>query len=525
MSLDAFLYELHFDTDKTKPVEWEPDWQNAPLTYKLYRHLPSFPLCPEVPLTLDGRGATAYPDLRRIGHFLWYVYGLTRVSHSVFTWNAAEPFTGSVQQLRRFAPSGGGLYPSELYVYLKLDDLPAGLYHYDAAHHRLVLLRPGRFDSYLEQATGYVCEGPGCFGAAFVSTMFWKNFFKYYNFSYRLQGLDAGAVLGQLLAAADRFGFDAKPVYLFLDRAINHFLGLHDGEESVYAVVPLSAAPSRFPSFRSASRNRATSFELCGSLPMLRHERFIRSGSITPHPMLTRINEASMLDTLPPVPQAGEAGPQPNERLGPSVFLPRADRSSYDLAAACRLRHSPEHEFIPGQVTLLQLAFLLQQAGASMAHRNDVNQTNSRSPVSLYVCVHSVHDLADGAYRYNPSSHSLSLIRPGDQRRRLQQASTSHNISMLQIPLCLHIIGDTDHLIPAFGYRGYRIQQMQAGILVQHILLAAAALGLGARPLLGYDSLLCDDIYRLAPEGKTCLIQIPVGPYRQRLRLEGGLHG
>ena len=41
------------------------------------------------------------------------------------------------QSLRRFVPSGGALYPNELYVYLKLEDIPMGIYHYDVAHHRL----------------------------------------------------------------------------------------------------------------------------------------------------------------------------------------------------------------------------------------------------------------------------------------------------------------------------------------------------------------------------------------------------
>ena len=44
------------------------------------------------------------------------------------------------QSLRRFVPSGGALYPNELYVYVKLDDIPNGIYHYDVAHHRLIIV-------------------------------------------------------------------------------------------------------------------------------------------------------------------------------------------------------------------------------------------------------------------------------------------------------------------------------------------------------------------------------------------------
>jgi hypothetical protein len=89
----------------------------------------------------------------------------------------------------------------------------------------------------------------------------------------------------------------------------------------------------------------------------------------------------------------------------------------------------------------------------------------------------------------------------------------------------LHVIGEKGHLKMALGYRGYRIQQMEAGMLVQRLLLTATAIGMGGHPLLGFDANTCDEIYNLAPQGKTSLIQIPIGPYRPRPRLEGSLHG
>lgn len=244
MRLETFLHNLHFDIDKASPPEWEVDWDDAPLTYKLYRGSPVVPLSSEVPLTLEGQEAPATPDLHSIGHFLWYVFGLTQFCQSVFPLNSKEQAMAVMQSYRRFAPSGGALYPNELYVYLQVEGLAAGVYHYDAAHHRLVLLREGYFDSYIARALGNRCDVSACFGTVFVSTMFWKNFFKYNNFAYRLQGLDAGVVIGQLLEAAKRFGFATGVYFQFLDRAVNHLLGLSEQEESVYAVIPLSVEPT-----------------------------------------------------------------------------------------------------------------------------------------------------------------------------------------------------------------------------------------------------------------------------------------
>ncbi|GAB2693534.1 SagB family peptide dehydrogenase [Paenibacillus thermoaerophilus] len=526
MNLEAFLHHLHVKTDKARPPDWEVDWADAPLAYKLYRGLPAVPLSPEVPLTLEGRDSPATPGLREIGHFLWYVYGLTQWYESVFASDAPEPETGTMQMCRRFVPSGGALYPNELYVYLNVEDAPAGVYHYDAARHRLVLLREGRFDSYLARALGNRCDVSACFGAVFVSVMFWKNYFKYHNFAYRLQGLDTGALLGQLLEVAKRFGFAAGVCFQFLDRAVNHLLGLSEREESVYAVIPMSAEPANaWFADRNDETGTIQADELCRELTAVRHDHYVRSRKVAPYPMLIRMNEASML-----------ASTQSFRRLrgehrvveeGRAVALPGVKRLPYDLAAACRRRYSPEADFVLGEVGQLQLAALLHEAAASFWYRNDLDEAQELpgGRVSVYGCLYGITGIPDGAYRYDSESHALREIRPGDHRLRLQQAMSLHNVNLFQVPICLHVAGDQDHLTTALGYRGYRIQQMEAGMLVQRLLLAASAIGMGGHPLLGFDVESCDEIYKLAPQGKTSLIQIPTGPYRPRPRLKGSLRG
>ncbi len=84
MELETFLHQLHFDSDKIFPPDWHVDWEDAPLPYKLYRGLPEIPLTAEVPLTLKKREDHLNPSLEELGHFLWYVYGLTQYSQSRF---------------------------------------------------------------------------------------------------------------------------------------------------------------------------------------------------------------------------------------------------------------------------------------------------------------------------------------------------------------------------------------------------------------------------------------------------------
>ncbi|MFC7440283.1 SagB family peptide dehydrogenase [Laceyella putida] len=526
MSLEAFLYNLHFDIDKIQPPDWEVDWEDAPLTYKLYRGLPVVPFSPEVPLTLEGREEPVKPDLRGIGHFLWYVYGLTQCCQTVNALDSSEQAVDLMQSYRRFVPSGGALYPNELYMYLKMEDLPAGVYHYDVAHHRLVLLREGDFDSYLARALGNQCDVSACFGTVFVSTMFWKNFFKYNSFAYRLQGLDAGVLIGQLLEVAKRFGFASGVCFQFLDRAVNHLLGLSEQEESVYAVIPLSVEPAiAWFANGNGGAGDVSATELCRELTEVHHDHHVRSLRIKEYPMLIKMNESSMLESLGSFRQI--AGEKNGNCEGQAVALPHVNQLSYDLASVCRKRHSPGMDFVLGKVSQLQLATLLKEATASFSYRNDLDgaQEKPESRVSLYGCLYGVEGIPDGAYHYDSAAHALRRVRLGDHRLWLQEGMSLHNVNLFQVPLCLHVAGDRDHLKTALGYRGYRIQQMEAGMLVQRLLLAASAIGMGGHPLLGFEASLCDEIYQLASQGKTSLIQIPVGPYRLGSRLVGSVHG
>lgn len=130
----------------------EVDWEDAPLPYKLYRNVPVIPLSSEIPISLPNSSTT--PTLDEIGPYLLYSFGITQLCQ----------LNSERNLFRRSIPSGGALYPNELYIYLKLDHYPDGIYHYDSAYHRLILLREGNFDSYLTDALGNRCNIHSCFG-------------------------------------------------------------------------------------------------------------------------------------------------------------------------------------------------------------------------------------------------------------------------------------------------------------------------------------------------------------------------
>ncbi|WP_408009876.1 SagB family peptide dehydrogenase [Pseudalkalibacillus sp. A8] len=505
MNLDEFLHNLHYDIDQVKPPDFDIDWEDAPLPYKLYRDLPTIPLSTGPPLTEpDGKTEVSRET---IGQFLWHAYGLSQLSESIYM-----DSSDLLQQLRRFVPSGGGLYPNEVYVYLKVEGLADGVYHFDAAHHRLVMLREGNYDSYLNQSLGERCDVKNSFGAVFVTTMFWKNFFKYNNFAYRLQGLDAGALIGQLLELGKRFGYSSYVFFQFLDRAVNHLLGVNGEEESVYAVIPLSLEPEIE---LSEGKSAITAEELINFMPKLETDHFNRSKNILDYPLITQMNEAAMIDSTRCFSTLKSTETVKDERQ--NIYLPQNDRLDYDFTTVCRKRYSPDMDFAMKNITKQELSILLQEAAMDFVYKSDAGDSDDR--IELYGCFYNVEDIPNGAYRYDSVNHFLELIQPGDLRLRLQSGMTAHNVNLYQVRICLHIVGSADHLKEDLGYRGYRIQQMKAGMLMQRLLLGASALDMGGHPLLGFDVATSDAIYKL--DGKSSLIQIPIGAYQPRPWLKG----
>ncbi|CAM4291212.1 NADH oxidase [Bacillus manliponensis] len=509
MNIETFLNTLHFYPDQAAPKDWEVNWQDAPLPYKLYRHLPSIPLSAEIPLSLKNKEKT-HMNLDTIGHFLLYTYGLTHLCHTAMP--DTEEDHVFMQSYRRFVPSGGGLYPNELYVYLNIEDVPTGIYHYDVAHHRLVLLRGGNFDSYVTRLAGNQYDISSCFATIFVSVMFWKNFFKYHNFSYRLQGLDTGVLIGQLLEVAKRYQFETSVQYQFLDQAANHLLGLSEQEESIYAIIPLGEKLLQYEINRNISSD-----SLCNEIESIQNAHYVRSKQMIEYPLLLQTNKAVFLQST----NSFQTSKRKRNRIqyGKGWLLPKANRVTDDFIAACRRRYSPEMDFTFKKLSQEKLIQLLYNTTTSFPYRND----SVGKDVLLYLSIFGVEGMEQGAYVYNGTDHSLQLVHSGDHRLLLQNAMTMHNVNLFQVPLCMHIVGDKKYEKEQLGYRGYRMQQMEAGILLQKLLLAASGIGVGGHPLLSFDVNTCEHLYRLHEQEQTTLIQIPIGFYEERAWLRGSL--
>lgn len=139
----------------------------------------------------------------------------------------------------RAAPSGGALYPLEVYVHARrVTGLPPGLYHLDPEDRELDQLRAG--DQFEDLADHLIQPdlAAACAAIVFVTAVFYRSTFKYGDRGYRFVLLEAGHVVQNACLAAAAVDLAATPIGGYTDRGVDRWLRL-DGlsQSTVYALL------------------------------------------------------------------------------------------------------------------------------------------------------------------------------------------------------------------------------------------------------------------------------------------------
>jgi SagB-type dehydrogenase family enzyme len=232
------------DTSGVRLLESTPQLQlSAVRGIKRHPHYPSVPLpapaLPPVSLAeaigtrASGRSfAQTELPLGELATLLDAAYGVTH----------ATPLPdGSPGQPLRAVPSGGALYPLELYVLAqRVESLERGVHHYDPWRHVLERL-PRGVDHPASGLTAFpeLLEPAGAL--ILVTAMFWRTRFKYALRGYRFALLEAGHLGQNLLLAAAALGIAAVPVGGVYDQRVEEVLGVDGVNESLVYVFAVGA--------------------------------------------------------------------------------------------------------------------------------------------------------------------------------------------------------------------------------------------------------------------------------------------
>jgi SagB-type dehydrogenase family enzyme len=486
------------------------DWRAMPPPFKTYRNASRIRL--PFPITVVDP-SRCHDGLALIGNLLGGLLGFTRaewipdaeLEHPAKLAATRAGFYAEVVA-KRATPSGGGLYPSELYLATAArPDLAAGLYHYAPGQHVLERLALGDLRTpLLDTLAVPPPRAPDL--VLLVTSVFWRTAFKYAEFAHRLQGLDAGVLAGQALALADAAGMVAKLHLDFADGSIDRLLALDSEREGCYLLITLSAATDQLapvPSEPPRATASALGTALAGPpravfpLSAAAHRASLNQQPLRPGPGFSP-------------PDLGKvSGGLPGRVAMPSAQGPGAPRP-IPLALDLADRRSAMQGFRREPIPMDQLATVIM--AAVRGYDSDVPGTADRvSHTCLYLAANRVAGLDSGIYRLDVAAGHLDLVHPGDAFAALAPAVSFATQALFEAAAVVIPVGDFERGFPVFGDRWYRIQNTECGLIAQRLSLGALGFGFGSHIRCDYDVARLGKALRLEPDTQSPLAMVFIG--------------
>jgi SagB-type dehydrogenase family enzyme len=506
---EAYEYAnlLRIAPQAANPAGWRVDWDDAPWPVKVYSGGKRIVLGANDP---DGNDLALGP-LARVLHYSLTISRVRLDRHGGLpptpNGNAMAP-RGPRLVARRPIPSGGAMYPTEAYAVIA----QRGVYHYDPYRHELIELPYAASQRDLCTALGFPrADLPAVI--VVLTSRFWKNFYKYGDFGYRLGAVDAGVALGRMLRLAhEEFGRITVGIN-FDDAMLATCLGIDSREESAYAVIgmgrPTGASAYEFD-------------EKAGVWPTAVLER---SRAIRQSPSFAAMHSAA----IQPAPAATEtdrcmASGRGTANIAEHVFaLPRRHRTGLNDRLHM-LRRTSNGALFTGEATQAStMSSILQGATQALSslHRSCAGRLGR--DIRLYCAVHHVSEVPAGWYRYLPETGSIAISGVGadaGSSRELQECMLAATINIELAAFTVHIAAWKDYRRAGRGARGYREQQLAVGAAVEALTLLGDAAGLGSHPILGFDVERVEQAYGLSADPHGVHAQVSFGRVRPDLNWE-----
>ncbi|HEU4438317.1 MAG TPA: SagB/ThcOx family dehydrogenase [Methylomirabilota bacterium] len=449
------------------------DWEIKPLPFKIYPGIEPLRLPTDVPaLAVDAFAALAPEsspaapapplDLPRLAALLFFSAGVTRVKR----------YPGGGQIHFRAAPSTGALYQTEVYVVAgDVAGLEPGVYHFNPGDFGLRRLRAGDFRgaAALAAADEAIAERPA---SIVLSAIYWRNTWKYQARAYRHLFWDSGTLLAQLLAAARALDLPARLVTGFVDAELDALLGLDPRKEAALVMVPVGGGgrPAEAPPLVTALAPEVIPLSAREvDYPLLREA--LADSSLE--------SEAEVLDWRERGRDRVRAHPQTSPRA--TIALPAPRGQAGQSLGETIVRRGSTREFSGEAIGAQALSSALHHA--TRGFPADV----PAGLVDLYLTIHAVDGIEPGAYHYEPDSHRLQLLRAGDVR-------SDAAFLCLEQPLggrssaTVFFLADLTETLERWGNRGYRLANLEAGLIGGRLYLGAYGQRFGASGLTFYDA-------------------------------------
>jgi SagB-type dehydrogenase family enzyme len=447
------------------------DWKNRPEHFKTYPDRPRIPLPStntgrDIPAldavaTVETQGPSRSVDLGTLGWILRHGAGVRRRTHLS---------DGTEYYFRTYA-SAGALYPVEVYVVCPaIEGLEAGVYHFDPKAVALAQLRQGEHRGRVARAAA---GEPAVESAAvhiLLSGIPWRTAWKYEDRGYRHLFWDAGMIVANLLALAAAARISARVVLGFVDADVEALLGLDGKSEFPLCLLALGAASRGVAGVDDAA------------LPPVSQPAPARTV-----PGIVAVNDAGRLADADAVsrwrsrssamrhePGSAAARPEP-------IAPPTLSALPSDAVQPVIKRRGSARAFGRTPVEAAVLLSILDRSTRGVP--TDVAPSGSRM-VDAYFIANAVAGLAEGSYRYVPGG--FVPLRPGRFRNIAGHLCLDQALGA-RAAATAFLMTHLDGVLESLGDRGYRVAQLEGGIVAGKMYLAAYGHRLGATGLTFYD--------------------------------------
>ena len=398
------------------------DWDAQPEPFRLYVGAPTHPL----PL-VSGAGACSVDalysaemrtpqvlDAHSLGLFFELTLGLS-------AWKS----NGVERWALRNNPSSGNLHPTEGYLLLwraVSPELPPGLYHYAPHEHALE-----RRAILPEGVAARLCTAhAGRFGALGLSSVIWREAWKYGARAYRYCQLDVGHALAAARFSARVLGWSLHASSTPDDATLAACLGLdrHQdfvaGEEEHADLVALLGEAAPQDAQADSAAPELPWHDIAQALTDWTGAANQLSDEHIEWPQISRLLPALHKDAATPMPMPAYAPPHVRE-------TEEKQDEAGDMDDACTLiRQRRSAQRMDGESSLSRRDFerMLSRTLAS-AGKPPFDALPYPSAIQLLLFVHAVDDLAPGIY---------ALIRTADEGEAFRRACTGDVLEWAPLP-------------------------------------------------------------------------------------------
>jgi len=470
------------------------DWQNRPYPFKVYLNLPKIMLSKNVEKpNIETHKALETPyeyirelDMKDLSEILFFSYGITRIMNF-----------GYETYHFRAAPATGALYPIEIYVIVNyVKGLENGVYHFDPGEFNLTMIRKGDYMGYLYEYSGRNEILRRACVAFIFSSLAWRNAWKYRERSYRHWFWDCGVIIANMIALLNSKKLKSEVIMGFVDEKIDKLIGIDGIEEATVAILAVEGnkeidykneeVTAINPDYVKVSKNSKIYDEIV---------KINKASSlVTPEEVIDWLKNCifSLNET---------------HEFKDKVPLDLPIDISTDTLGETILKRGSTRKFSLDPISIQQLSILLHYSTKPIVA--DFLPLTGQSFIDVYFIANNVEGLQEGAYYYNKDAKFLEVIKKGKYRKVAGYLCLEQELAA-EASVVFFLMSNLKEILKRLGNRGYRVAQIEGGIVAGRIYLMSYSLNLGATGLTFYDDEITE-FFSPHAENKNNIIVVAVG--------------